>query len=174
MGQWKCINIKVHWHGINNIQLQQCYSSVPQRNLMWCYFRHDCRWCQFCMQFMERHRRCCLPDQYSDVIMGAMASQIISLALVYSTAYWRADQRKHQSSVSLAIVRGIHRWTMNSPHKCSVTRKLFPFGDVIMTSRLYRVAVNDSCARWRMPNNCYIKLMPTPHCELSTDFSLEH
>ena len=54
---------------------------------------------------------------YCDVIMGAMASQITSLAIVYSTFYSGADQRKHQSSASLAFVRGIHRWSGNSPHK---------------------------------------------------------
>ena len=46
---------------------------------------------------------------YSDVIMGVMASQITSLTIVYSTVYSGADQRKHQSSASLAFVRGIHR-----------------------------------------------------------------
>ena len=43
---------------------------------------------------------------YSDVIMSAMASQITSLPIVYSTVYSGADQRKHQSSASLAIVTG--------------------------------------------------------------------
>ena len=57
--------------------------------------------------------------------MGAMASQITSLTIVYSTVYSGADQRKHQSSASLAFVRGIHRWLVNSPHKCPVTRKCF-------------------------------------------------
>ena len=42
---------------------------------------------------------------------------------------------KHQSSASLAIVRGIHRWPVNSPNKWPVTRKMFPFDDVIMISR---------------------------------------
>ena len=46
---------------------------------------------------------------YDDVIMGAIASQITSLTIVYSTVYSDADQRKHQSSASLAFVRGIHR-----------------------------------------------------------------
>ena len=46
---------------------------------------------------------------YCDVIMGAMAFQIISPTSVYSTVYSGADQRKHQSSLSLAFVRGIHR-----------------------------------------------------------------
>ena len=49
---------------------------------------------------------------YNDVIMGAIASQITSLTIVYSTVYSDADQRKHQSSASLAFVQGIHldRW----------------------------------------------------------------
>ena len=46
---------------------------------------------------------------YIDVIMTTMASQITSLAVVYSTVYSDADQRKHQSSASLAFVWGIHR-----------------------------------------------------------------
>ena len=41
--------------------------------------------------------------------MGVMASQITSLTIVNSTVYSGADQRKHQSSSSLAFVRGIHR-----------------------------------------------------------------
>ena len=41
--------------------------------------------------------------------MGAIASQITSLTIVYSTVYSDADQRKHQSSASLAFVWGIHR-----------------------------------------------------------------
>ena len=64
--------------------------------------------------------------------MGAMASQITSLTIVYSIVYSGADQSKHQSSASLAFVRGIHRGPVNSPHKRPVTRKMFPFDDVIM------------------------------------------
>ena len=71
-------------------------------------------------------------NHYSDVIMSAMASQITSLTNVYSTVYSGADQRKHQSSASLALVRGIHRWPVNSPHKWPVTRKKLRFDDVIM------------------------------------------
>ena len=46
---------------------------------------------------------------YSDVILSVMASQITGVSLVHSTACLGADQRKHQSSVTLAFVRGIHR-----------------------------------------------------------------
>ena len=71
---------------------------------------------------------------------------LTSLQWRYKWARWRfkspasrlftqsgEDQRKHQSSASLTFVRGIHRWPVNSPHKRPVTRKMFPFDDVIMT-----------------------------------------
>ena len=64
--------------------------------------------------------------------MSAMASQITTITSVYSNVYSDADQSKHQSSASLASVRGIHRLTVNSPHKGPVTRKMFPFDNVIM------------------------------------------
>ena len=64
--------------------------------------------------------------------MGTIASQITSLTIVYSTVNSDANQRKHQSSASLAFVWGIHRGPVNSPHKWPVTRKIFPFDDVIM------------------------------------------
>ena len=64
--------------------------------------------------------------------MGAMASQFTSLTIVYSTSYSGTDQRKHQSYASLAIVRGIHRWPVNSPQKGPVAREMFPLDDVIM------------------------------------------
>ena len=63
--------------------------------------------------------------------MGAITSQIISLTTAYSIAYSGADQRKHQGCASLAFVRGIHRWPVNSPHNGPVTRKMFTFDDVI-------------------------------------------
>ena len=72
------------------------------------------------------------PRHYSDVIMGAMASQITGVSIVYSTVCSDANQRKHQSSTSLAFVRAIHRLPGNSPHKGPVTRIFFPFHDVIM------------------------------------------
>ena len=49
------------------------------------------------------------PRHYNDVMMGAMASQITSLTIVYSTVYLGTDERKHQSSESPAFVWGIHR-----------------------------------------------------------------
>ena len=73
-------------------------------------------------------------NHYDDVIMGEIASLLTSLMTVYSTVYSGADQRKHQSSAPLASVWGIHRGPVNSPQKGPVTRKMFPFGDVIMNT----------------------------------------
>ena len=81
-----------------------------------------------------------LTTHYNDVRMGTMAYQITSLTIVSPTGYSGADQRKHQSSGLLAFVRAIHRWPVNSPHKGPVTRKTFPFDDVIM--------ISDRCEFW--------------------------
>ena len=62
--------------------------------------------------------------------MSAKASQINGVSVVCSTVCSGADQ-----SSPLAFVRGIHRWPMGSPHKWPVTRKMFPFDDVIMSRR---------------------------------------
>ena len=66
--------------------------------------------------------------------MGTIASQITSLTIVYPNVYSEADQRKHQSSASLAFVWGIHRGPVNSLHKWPVTLKMVPFDHVIMYS----------------------------------------
>ena len=80
---------------------------------------------------------------YNDVIMGAVASQITSLTIVYSTVDSDPDQRKHQSSASLTFVWGIHRGPVNTLHKWPVTRKMFH----LMTSSWSHV-MNTSCWPW--------------------------
>ena len=115
-------------------------------------------WVVNCEGFGENWRRynalrCILPRvqnvvrHYSDVIMGTITSQITSLTSAYSTVYLIADQRKLQSSASLAFVWGIHRWPVISPHKGPVTRKMFPFDDVIMawTSQSNVCVTNGPC-----------------------------
>ena len=69
---------------------------------------------------------------YSDALMNAMASQVTGVSIVCSAVYSGSDQREHQSSASLAFVMGIHRWQVDSHHKGSVTRKMFPSDDVII------------------------------------------
>ena len=101
----------------------------------------------------------------TDDIMGAIASQITRLASVYSIVNSGADQRKYQSSASLAFVRGILRGPVKSPHKWPVTRKMFPFYDVIMfqehvcTCVLSFSCVTYSCAEnWDDENSCFINV----------------
>ena len=73
-------------------------------------------------------------SHYSDIIIGLMVSQITGVSIVCSTVCSGADQRNCQSSASLAFVRGIHWWLVNSPHKGPAMQKMFPFDDVIMIS----------------------------------------
>ena len=61
--------------------------------------------------------------------MSTVASQITGASTVYATVCSDADQRKHQSSASLAFV-----WEFTGDRqKGPVTRKMFPFDDVIMS-----------------------------------------
>ena len=73
-----------------------------------------------------------------------------SLTVVYSIVYSGVNQRKHQSSASLAFVREIHRGPVNFPHKWPVTRKMFPFDDVIMIFMGYTIHVLRYEFRWRL------------------------
>ena len=102
-------------------------------------------------------------NHYGDVMMRTMAPQITSLMIVYSTVYSGGDQRKHQSSASLAFVRGIHRWPANSPHKGPVTRKMFPFNDIIIMRNTF------SITHWKIGYWCYI-LRPRPRFYIKTIF----
>ena len=83
---------------------------------------------------------------YDDVRMGAIASQITSLTIVYSTVYSNADQRKHQSSASLAFVWGIHRDRWIPRTKGQLRGKCFH----LMTSS-WKVIIDDSDFTSRVP-----------------------
>ena len=114
---WRRLLRSLSWYPL--ILVKSMQFSRPSNRLQWLDLKigHQCNR---------------LSNHYNDVIMGTIASQIISLTIIYSTVYSDTDQRKHQSSASLAFVRGIHRGPVNSPHKRPVTRKIFSFDDVIM------------------------------------------
>ena len=59
---------------------------------------------------------------------------------------FRCRSKKTSNSASMAFVREIHRWLVNSPHKWPVMRKMLPFDDVIMSAQ----AIMDhySCSTW--------------------------
>ena len=113
---------------------------------------------------------CCkekLATHYNDVTMSAMASQINGFSVVCSTVGSGADQTNHQNSTSLAFVRRIHRWPVNSLHKGPATRKMFPFDDVIMSQICVPVIVItlhqlSICKIWG--------LISDNHCSLSYRF----
>ena len=74
---------------------------------------------------------CCLACRnYSDVIMSAVVSQITGVSIVCSTVCSGAEEN--------IKALWIHRWPVDSPHKGPVTRKMFPFDDVIMHSTMVK------------------------------------
>ena len=101
-------------------------------------------------------------SHYNDVRMSAMASQITSLTIVYSTVYSGAYQIKYQSSASLAFV-------VNSPRKWLVTRKMFPCDDVIM-----HVCFQDHFSIIVPSHPNYLQTMPWTTCILQTSAKLMH
>ena len=55
---------------------------------------------------------------------------------------FRRRSKKTSKLRVTGLVRGIHRWPVNSPHKEPVTRKMFQFDDVIMEIRhLHYIAI---------------------------------
>ena len=143
-------NIKQHQHMIINLFMNCHITSCKATIFLDSNFHHSSSTSQvfntpnavrfhgissepFWKYFQENKFLLCYKElwHFNDVIMGAMASQLTSLTNVYSTVYSVADQRQHQSSASLAFVRGIHPGPVNSRHKRPVTRKMFPY---LMTS----------------------------------------
>ena len=112
-------------------------------------------WCEFwvCWKYLS----CSLQWRHNE--RDGVSSH--SLTIVYSTVYSGADQRKHQNSVSLAFVRGIHLWQVNSPHKGPVMRKMFQFDNVIMITNQW---VEEEVPRWvdACPSHCWLHLALAP------------
>ena len=101
---------------------------------------------------------------YNDAIMSSIASRITSFTIVDSSVYSVTAQRKHQSSASLAFVRGIHRWPVNSPQKRASNAENVPFDDVIMASPALVCLVLMWIALWiqqllRGNNKTYIQFL---------------
>ena len=141
---------------------------------------------------------------YTDVTMSPMGSQITSLVIVYATIYSGADQRKHQSSASLAFVRGIHRgpgkrgkcfhlmtsswhiwarvWCHWPNFSCSVISPVFKISQLLLTYCTSRKI-------WRLPvattmkyeyhlgdlTDTFSKIKNNPHGEINGwSFSTHH
>ena len=95
--------------------------------------------------------RLLLDSHYGDVIMSTMASQITSLTIVYSTAYSRRRSKNTAKLRVTGLCAGNSQ--VNSPHKRPVTRKMFPFDDVIIGADpdICYEYVHESRACWLQP-----------------------
>ena len=122
---------------------------------MW-YSRY--KWWIVCSQMscVDGYSQCTI--HYDDVIMTSMASQITSLMVVYSTVYSDADQRKQQSSASLAFVWGIHRdrWiprtfptqTASYAENVSIWWRLHVDSDVLLKIAITGYHINAMICGW--------------------------
>ena len=98
--------------------LCQLFAECPSKTPI--FIAHVCRCdCYTCVPLQLRHNE-------------RMLSEITGVSSVCSTVGSSVDQRKHQSSASLAFVWGIHRWLVNSLRRRPVMWKKFPFDDVIV------------------------------------------
>ena len=95
--------------------------------------------------------------------MSAMTSQITGFTIVSPTVCSGADQRKHQSSTSLAFKRGIYLWLVNSQHNGPVTRKMFPLDEVIVWRNFGRL----DNSMWPIDPIWHRVFWSVTHCDLS-------
>ena len=132
-----CISLPIVWklyteHGsITTVLYTQFQTDLTNKKECYELPRFRENWVQMSfgqMPTIAQHPR----FHYIDVIMRTMASQITSLTIIYSIVYSGPDQRKHQSSASLAFVRGIHRWPVNSLTQKASNAENVPFDDVVM------------------------------------------
>ena len=122
------------WHSLWRVQIVGCVVAC-RSYLFVCTFHHlIIIIVQTYLKTLKQWYALYVPpySHYTDVKMSTIATQITRVLIVYLTVCPGADQRKRQSSASLAYVRGIHRWPVNSPHKGPVMQKMLPFDDVIM------------------------------------------
>ena len=86
--------------------------------------------------------------------------------------YSGADQRKQQSSASLALLRGIHQWPVNFLHKGPVMQKMFPFDDVIMLkSTMAQVMAWCLVAPIHYLNQCWLIISEVPYHSHESNFT---
>ena len=107
-----------------------------------------------------------------------MASLITGVSFIYAVVWSGADDRNHQSSASLVCVQGIHQSPVNSPHKGPVTRKMFPFDNVIVILKyahgLWRWSLRPDVVKDWVTNwidtwslQCTLTNIPTPKCKFT-------
>ena len=113
------IGVAVIWD-IRTLTWHCCNSFLDSFDLFTHILQERCSYCPSTSEVMLRLRHRC---HSSDVMISAMAPQITGVWIVCSTVFSGIDQRKHQSSASLAFLRRIHRWPMDSPHKGPVMQK---------------------------------------------------
>ena len=135
--------INRHWfrcHQVTNHWLSQCWtSSMPSygvtkprriKNYLWGKNTlFNLQVLSILMMFCKKKEAIIM--RYNDAIMSAMASQITSVSIVCNCLFRHRPKKTSKLCVT-GPCEGIHRSPVDTPQKRPVTRKMFPFDDVIM------------------------------------------
>ena len=106
---------------------------------------------------------------YGDVIMGAIATQITNLTVVYSIVYSDADQGKHQSSASLDFVWGNVQWRgkcfhlMTSSCILEYNQRYFTYYCWFLVHMLYPMYLMKESTDFTNPT---MRMFHTPQCTI--------
>ena len=122
----------------------------------------------FIFDLRSDKRYLCIVMHYRDVIMGTIASQITSLTIVYSIVYSDLDQRKHQSSASLAFVGGIHRDRWIPRTKGQLRGKCFH----LMTSSCFQIFCIYCIAYLHHYFALFLEINVQQYCELWGEYCM--
>ena len=85
-------------------------------------------------------------EHYSDVIINAMVSQILTVCPTVCSG-----SKKTPNIRVTCLCEGIHRWLVDSLHKGSVMRKMIPFDVVIMKKERF-LSIYTTHAFWCLVN----------------------
>ena len=85
----------------------------------------------FTQCIMHAYVSCTIPSHYNDVIMGAIASQPTGVS-IFAQPFVKAQIKENIKAQRHWPMWGEPPATDGFPHKGTVTRKMFPFDDVIM------------------------------------------
>ena len=130
----KWLPVQNSGHNFNNLY-RSPEGSSDQNGLSWCTPINGSVVNQYAIVVTDHYTGMTRPYMSWALLPDNHRPKVILLQWSHNESdgvYSGADQRKHQSSASLAFVRGIHRSPVNSPHKRPVRRNMFPFDDVII------------------------------------------
>ena len=108
--------VRLYIHGMIGVNLARIYNKTMKNRTS--TYHGDL---PYCSEYLH----------HSSVIMSMVVAQITGVSIVCSNVY-SATSKKISKLGIIGLCEGIHRWPVDSAHKGVITRKMFPFDDVIL------------------------------------------